>query len=526
MTSGRSQSDALPHAGRRPGPAGVWLLGFAAALTLYVLTLLPNLAWQDSGEYQWSAAKLVWPPTVESPWCRPGEAVRVHPWFLVTARLVGAGPWSAARAANLTSALSMALAVANVALLALLVTGRRRAALVAGLAMAVGHTVWTFGVMSEVLGWTAALVSAEMLCAWAWGRQGRTRWLVLLFLANGIAISNHMMAALSLIVWAGWVVVLCVRRKAPAWVIPAGLGAWLVGGTLYWIVLGIEYGLTGSLEATLVSATVGGFGGAAWNLAAAPSLFGRSVLYVGLNYPTPLALLIVVGAVVLVRRRDGFGRAIVVLGVVLFVWAARYRVPDQFSFFVPFYAVSSVWIGVGAAWVLVRWPRATVVLVGLALLPVGVYAVLPRASRAAGFVFFQRELPYRDPYRYFLQPWKCGERSARRFAEEALEALPPRALLLPDTTPEPPLVYVQEMEGRRPDVEVVGPYEARFDPTVARYWESETNLMPELRAEGRRVFVVSAEPGYVPPWVRKHGRLVPFADILYEVRPRGSEGGP
>jgi len=553
VTTGRTCPDALRDgtsclgAGRvgndKPrdcNPWALWLAAFGAGLVIYVVTLAPDLVWQDGGEYQWTSARLSWPPAVASVWCRPGEAVRVHPWFLVTARALGLVPfWNYAYAANLCSAVAMALAAANIVLVVRLVTGRTAPAVLAGLSFGLGHTIWTFAVMSEVLGWTAAFLSAECLLAWLWIDRRQARWLLLLFLVNGAAISDHMMAVFSLAVFGTWMVVECVRRRAPWWLLPAAVGCWLVGGTLYWIVGGLEYARSGNLAETLRSMTSGSFGASVGNLRGLPGLLGWSVLYVALNYPTPAALAGVVGAVVLVRRRDAFSVLLLVLAAVYLLWAVRYKVPDQYSFFVPFYVCASVLIGVGAAalialplngidmrtLIVFRWVVACVLVV-LAIAPVGFYAKLPSAARSAGFVFFGRKLPYRDPYVYFLQPWKCGDWSARRFAEDVLAALPENALLLPDTTTSMPLKCLQDIEGRRPDVRIVDPYDARFEPSLRPYWQSKADLLPRVGAEGRRVFVVSEEAGYVPSWVLTYDRLERFGPI-FEVKPLRPAGeGP
>ncbi|MCX5649221.1 MAG: DUF2723 domain-containing protein [Planctomycetota bacterium] len=522
-----SKGDALRGETLRLGPGRLWLAAFGAALVLYVLTLAPDLVWQDGGEYQWTSARLSWPPAIASVWCRPGEAVRVHPWFLVTARALGLVPfWNYAYAANLCSAVAMALAAANIVLVVRLVTGRTAPAVLAGLSFALGHTIWTFAVMSEVLGWTAAFLSAECLLAWLWIDRRQARWLLLLFLVNGAAISNHMMAVFSLAVFGTWMVVECVRRRAPWWVLPAAVGCWLAGGALYWIVGELEYVRTGNLLETVRSMTGGYHGGLVANMDDLPRLLGRSVLYVGLNYPTPLVAAIAFGAVALVRRRNAFGVLVLVLAAVYFLWAARYKVPDQYSFFVPFYVCGSLLIGVGAA-ALIAWRRWMAwLLVALAIAPVGVYAALPSAAQSAGFVFFERELPHRDPYTYFLRPWKCGDRSARQFAEEVLAALPENAILLPDTTASMPLKCLQDIEGRRPDVRIIDPYDAKFEASVGPYWQSKADLLPGARSEGRRVFVVSEEAGYVPSWVLTYDRLERFGPI-FEVKPLRPAGeGP
>jgi len=499
MTNGPAGQLGVVAGGPRSGsvrPGSLWVLGFLAALLLYALTLAPDLAWQDSGDYQYAAARL--------DLSRPGDAVRVHPWFLMAAHTLGLVPlWNYAYAANLASALGTALAVANVLLLVRLMTGNTWAGAIAAISFGIGHAVWAHAVMAETYGWAAAFLSAECLCAWAWLHQGRARWLPLLFLINGVAVSNHMMALLSLAVFGVWMLAECLRRRAQWRTLPASVGCWLVGGTLYWIVLGMEYECSGSLTETLRSATVGRWGSAIFNVADLPPLLGKSALYVMLNYPTPLIAAIIVGAAMLVRRRDALSRLLVVLGGLCLAWAARYKVVDQYAFFIPFYVVASLMIGVGAAWLLGRRSRAwRAVLLAAAILPVGVYAVLPAVAERLEYPKFPRRLPYRDPYVFFLRPWRTCDHSARRFAEEVLASLPPGAVLAPDSTALPPLLCVHDLEGRRPDVTIGKPD----------------------RVEGRRVFVTSDVPHYAAPWAVKGGRLVPFG-LVWEVVPAAKEGG-
>jgi hypothetical protein len=496
---------------------GLWLSGLAGALVLYVLTLAPDLVWQDSGDYQYEAARL--------DFSRPGDAVRVHPWFLVAAHVLGSVPlWNYAYAANLASAIGTALAAANVLVLARLVTGRTWPGVLAAVSFAVGQAVWAHAAMAETYGWAAAFLSAECLCAWAYLARRQARWLLLLFLLNGIAISNHLLAVLSLAVFAVWTLYECIRRRTPWRVVPAGAGCWLAGGTLYWIVVGMEYARTASVAQTLRSALVGRWGGAIFNMADLAALLGKSVLYVGLNYPTPLIAAGFIGAWVLVRRRDAFARLLVVLAAVYFVWAARYKVADQYAFFIPFYVFGSVLIGVGAAWILERArPRIAWAILAAALVPVAVYAVLPDVAERASLISFPRRLPYRNPYTFFLQPWRTGDWSARRFAQKTLDAMPPRAVLIPDSTSEPPLVCLQKLEGRRPDVLIAYTHGAPRD-VVAHYWDADEDLLPEIRAEGRRVFVVSNGPDYMPRWVAEFTCRKPFG-IVWEVEPCAKEGG-
>jgi hypothetical protein len=513
------------RAGR--APVALWLLGVAGALILYVATLAPDLVWQDSGAYQLNACLLNL--------SRPGDAVRVHPWFLFVAHGIGLLGVNYAYAANLASAIGTALAVGNVLLLVRLVTGRTLAAVVAAVSLAVAHTVWAHAVMAETYGWDAAFLSAECLCVWAFLQRQQVHWLLLAALVNGVASSNHMMAVLGLAVLVAWTVWQCVRRRAPWWVLAAGAGCWIVGGTLYWIVLADEFQRSGSLVATFHSATVGQWGAAVFNVGRLPRLLFESVLYIGLNYPTPLILAILFGAVVLIRRRDSFSRFLVVLAALYLIWAARYDVNDRYAFFIPFYVLASVMIGVTAAWLLRdvgrTWLAAALVL--CAVLPAGVYEVLPGVGPAMlkqmGLDPFHRTLPYRDSASYFLRPRKNDDWSARRFAQDVMAGVPARTVIIADSTAGAPLECLRQVEGQRPDLVISSP-SFGLGSDVMRYWTSATDMLPQATAEERQVYVTSDLPDYLPEWVRKFCQLKPAivinADtgqaLLYEVKPRAA----
>ena len=79
-----------------------------------------------------------------------------------------------------------------------------------------------------------------------------------------------------------------------------------LGGTIYWIVLAREYAASGSVMATVRSATVGRWGSGVFNLADLGPMLLKSAELIVLNYPTPLVLAGVVGVWALVRRRDAF----------------------------------------------------------------------------------------------------------------------------------------------------------------------------------------------------------------------------
>jgi len=512
------------HRGSRRRAAGAvgWCLAFAAAMALYAVTMAPGLVWQDAGDYQVRVARL----TLR----QPGDTVRVHPFFIVLGHGLGRlGIWDFAKAASVASALGTAIAVANVWLLVWLLVRRAGAAAVAALACMLAHTIWQQGVQPQTYGLALAAVSAMLVLAVVHLATGRPLWPLLMFLAGGIGLSIHLMSQLVLVVLGPWVLWEVGRRRLPAWIVPAGLAAWLVGGALFWYAVGLEYAATHDAAATMQSALVGRWAGAVFNLQGLPRLAWRSALMFVLNFPTPVILLAAWGLWRSRRLWPGSPVAALLLAALILytLFAVRYRVPNQNFFFTPVYLLAAVYVGIGVG--AAKWTRRLPALVGLLALMAAVaptYVLMMRVARAKAFPLRagrrMHEVPYRDAYRYYLLPWQQAQTGPRRFVEEAFGRLPERAVLLADSTTAPPLVYAQEVEGRRPDVllATMGTRPAYLSAEAsAQYWRSGRSLLDEFADDGRRVFVVSDQPGYMPKWMAEHTRREPFGPV-YEVLPK------
>ncbi|MHC4075428.1 MAG: hypothetical protein ACYSRZ_03315, partial [Planctomycetota bacterium] len=140
-----------------------------------------------------------------------------------------------------------------------------------------------------------------------------------------------------------------------------------------------------------------------------------------------------------------------------------------------------------------RRKMVSVLLLCFALLPIGVYFLTPTLGRV---VYKQlgnrRQLPYRDAYSYFLQPWKTGYRGSERFAIEALNSAEDNAIIYADTTTAYPLLYAQEVLGRRKDVKIVSRHHNSIGAPVLNA-DTVSGLFRE-----KAVYVVSPRSGYCP----------------------------
>jgi hypothetical protein len=138
-------------------------------------------------------------------------------------------------------------------------------------------------------------------------------------------------------------------------------------------------------------------------------------------------------------------------------------VTDRYAFFIPFYCLASVLFGIG--FYLVVRPLHQKVLVYLvfilALLPLPVYFGAAVVAEKMQFKLPTRaNVPYRNDYTWFLRPWKTGYSGAEKFADEVFKKLEPGAVVYADTTMVYPLLYMQQVKGKRADIRIISRYAA------------------------------------------------------------------
>ncbi len=483
-----------PPGFRRRRGVGLYLGVFAAFLLLYALTTQHGPAWQDSGIFQNRIRRFDLTGQM-------GLAL-AHPLLILLGKAFSALPFGGlAWRMNLVSAVCGALAVANVALLVRRLEPRRPAAawFAAG-ALGLAHTPWWLSTICESQMVHAAVFTAELHVLLSLLRAPRPGWALLLGVANGLALTAHNLALLALPVYVLTVGVLCVRGRI-AWSAPALLAVgWAVGGSGLLALVAREARAEG-----LGPAVASALFGRRWRadvLGGSGRAVAMGLGYVAYNLPNLVLPLAAAGLVGLWRRQRGAGVALTALGGVALLFAVRYTVADQFMFFGPFYAVAAVLGGLGFAAAERRGGGLPSAALAALLLGPTLYAVMPPVARMASLpVPGRKDLPFRDPARYWLSPWKGREDSAERFARAALAEVPGGATIVADSSSGPPLAWVREVEDVAPSVRVlVHPSPGELPPGT-----------PD-------VFAVSDRPGYRPDWLAKAARLErPEGALLHRV---------
>jgi hypothetical protein len=482
----------------------------SAGMVFYGLSCAPGSLWQDSGMYQYR----VWHNDIEG---GLGLALS-HPLYHIIAigvKYIPLGEFG--YRINLISGLSAAVAVANICLLLRLWVGKTLPALIGAITLAVSWTFWQHASIAESYTLYAALFTAELIFLLQYFKSGRAGYLYLLGFFNGLAAANHLWAVIPLACYAVLLLVLLRRRRITAKDIVVTALLWMIGAWPYEYLIIKNMILTGDVTATLQSALFGNnWSDAVLNLTVSRRLVLENILFIGYNFPTPNILFFVAGASGLykVSSDKRFAHVMLALLLLFFVFAFRYTVPDRYAFFIPFYCLASVFIGVGAHLFLKRRVgKVFAILVLLfAFLPLPVYGVVPRvAERLEIKIPTKRTIPYRNDYTYFLQPWQGGNRGAGQFAGQALASVDKGEVIIADGTTVYALWYVQEVENFRRDVHILSTHGDYENPLEFPNADTIKWLMAE-----RGVYVVSPVKGYCPGFLLE-GYDFEKAGVLYRV---------
>ncbi|MDD5459097.1 MAG: DUF2723 domain-containing protein [Phycisphaerae bacterium] len=483
------------EAGDKLSLAKSYVLVLVVWLALYVVTMAPGALWQDSGMYQYR----IWNNDIEG---NLGIAL-AHPLYHLIGIAfkyipVGEFAWRV----NLISAIFGAVTVANVFLLLRLAVKKIVPAVVGAMSLGFSWTFWQHSAIAEVYVLYTAIFTAELIFVLKYVQTKKIGYLYWLGLFNGLSIANHNWGFIALACFTVWWIILLAKKQIHIKNIFIIVLLWMAGAVPYEYLIIKNLVQTGNLSATIASAL---FGNSFSNQVLNTSLTSRTVLenilFIGYNFPTPNIILFIAGliAVYKIVKEKTFANMLAAITILFFVFAFRYKVPDRYAFFVPFYCLFSIFIGLGSFAFLEKftakeWPFL-VVLFALFTIPVYMYAPA-MAEKANISLGVKRQIPYRNDYTYFLQPWQMDNDGPRRFATEALREVDLDSVILADGTTVYALWYVQQLDGLRKDAAVVSAHGSYESPIP---YPDESNF--EKLFEEKTIYVVSPVKGYCPQFV-------------------------
>ena len=504
----------------KPSQKWLWLLVLAGATLLYGLTCQRGFSWQDSGDFQWRILNARYQDFM--------GLARAHPLYIALGRLLThlpVGPL--AFRINALSGLAMAVALANLAVVVSLLTGRRWIGAAVAAMLAVCHTVWWLSTIAEVYTLVIVGLTAELWLLVRLVRQPTWRGLASLAFVSGLGLCLHNFALLPLPVYAALALVLVRRRRLPAWSLAAAAGAWLVGALPYLAMtaqLAIE---TGDLAGALRSALVGTYAAEVFSAGESWGYFKYNMAFSALNFVNLLLPLAILGWLAFRKLDRALAWCLAAITAIHFVFFIRYPVPDQFTFILPTLTMLAVAAGLGLRELVERGGRrvAVAAVVLSVLLPPLAYASAPRVARIVGVSGgAHRELPFRDELRYWLVPWKQDENSAEDFAFAALRGAGPNGVILADLSAYSPVWLVQDREHLAPKVWVP---RLTLDADADIRLDAPLEVFEKAIGRDRPTYVVTPRPGYVPPALLEHCTFEPVREgLLHRLRWPDAQDGP
>ncbi len=473
-----------------------WFIACAVFFLFYLATAQRTISWQDSGEYQFRV--------LEGDYSRTVPLARSHPLYIAAGQGLA---WISEKhfplLLNAFSGLGMAVALANIAAVGCLLTGKRWIGLVISAVLAVSHTVWWLSTIAEVYTWVVAGLSAELYFLIFLIRKPSWQSLMGLALVSGLGLCVHNFALLPLPVYIIVAIILIVYKKLPAWSIIPAAGAYILGAGLF-IGMIVEAALRNSSIAWAIrDALTGHYADSVLNISAGSKNFRANMILTAMNFLNLLLPLAVLG---IFKIRDRAGSALAVtLGTITaieVIFFIRYPVPDQFTFILPSMVMIAVLACVGLdvlAGLSVRWRTVMIILmlISIVIQPVAYKAASEIAQRRIAKVR-ERQLPFRNEIAYWMQPWKQNEKSAAKFASLAIQEAGPAGVIFADNTSIYPLWLAQRLGLAETNTVYVSHGGEFFD-------RSDTQLLPALEAAalrknlaGRPLFVVYPSSDCLP----------------------------
>ena len=329
----------------------------SAALALYIRTLAPSLLWGDSAEFQTLSYTL----GMTHP---SGYMTQIMFGKLFTYLPVG----NIAYRVNLMSAFFGALAVAETYLIVRLLGGWRIAAVSASLLLALTEGFWWRALLAESYAPAAGMLATVWLLVLLWRNTGKWLFLFLAGVSGGLSLGIHstvVMTALSVFV----LMILTTRRREDWFAAAAGalLGALITFGFFFYI---DHNNPPSSIYNTVYLTNMSAFGLSedqfdtplkrffaifpanhfwSYYFTASPDEIGRRLLEYLSSFPLWGILLLIPGALTLLRERLAEGLYPLVAFLVIWGFAVTVSFSVYREFYVPVTVITSVWFGVGAS---------------------------------------------------------------------------------------------------------------------------------------------------------------------------------
>ncbi len=396
---------------------------------------------------------------------------------------------------NLLSAVAASLAVFIVYQIVYGSTRRLIPALSAALFFAFGPAFWEQATMADKYAFNALLVALVLYLTLRWGTTRSPATLNLLALVYGLSLTHHrtmVLFAPALLGYIWWLEGSALWRD---WRRLLGLAALFFAPLLFYLYLpwaesrnlppGTWHPRTLKDWYHYIMDT-----GQIGYLYVDPADLGERLLFYARTLQrdfTWIGVLLGLGGLVWqFRRRPADAVFLLVVFCLQAFLAANHHLPRQWTFFIPSFMIYALWIGeaLGAVWAGFERLRAGWGKIGIALavalaLAMLLLPMLPFRPRYQAFRNIHHGEGTLDVWRQALKLGRMGIRLG-----SAIALVDQDAVIVADWEQATPLWYYQQVEGLRPDVDIVYPVER----------------LEEAAASGRPLYISRNQPGLAEHW--------------------------
>jgi len=509
----------IKNSNKNPDPVSLLLLWMATCLffsLFYILTAQQGVSWQDSGEFQWRV--------LIGDYIGNLGLARAHPLYIALGKLFVLLPGGNFTAKlNYASGIGMAIALANMAVIATWFTGQRRVGFAAAAIVSVMHAVWWLSTIAEVYTWHVALFTGELLILINVINKPRWHTTALLFFLNGLNVCIHNLALLPLPVYVFAVILLQIKKNLSPMTIFICGAAYGIGASFFISLIINQAVHTGNVAAALQSALFGSYAPAVLNTRMSGDYLKINAALMSLSFFNAIVPFAILGWWHMKRQIGSFLAGIfAVITLIEFVFVIRYPVPDQFTFILPSLIMLSIAGAVGISVlsdISKNWCNTVIALCLLSIpVPPIAYANAPALIRKMGMeIERSRELPFRDELRYWIVPWKHNERSAELFAKAALKEAAPAGTIACDSTSYYPLKLVQLQENLSPGVTI------RYAGSIKHFYKQDGQRMLQS-LQVQPLFLISPVLDFLPAdGLKKITIQRGNGQVLYKVEQRRND---
>ena len=407
----------------------LWFVVFIAGLLLYTCTMNRGVQWQDSG---WQQCRIV-----SGQLDHPLGLALTHPvQYYLGRAATKVLPIEPAMAITTVSCIAASIAIANVVLIIFIGTRNRSAALIAGAGLMLSHTFWQHATHTESYAIVTALLTGEWLCWMKFFVHGRRSAILGVAFLNGLGVANHLLAGLAAPVNAVMILLLIRRKEIAKRYVLTAPALWILGSLPYSLLIIATFIHTGDLSGTVRSALFGNYASEVLNTQNVLKPFLLGVGYWLYNFPNLIIPLAFVG---LFRQTDipkTFSRSLKALLVIYLIFVLRYSVKDQYTFFLPVYALTALFAGFGFASLVSASTRKrtrnwfTICLITILWTPALYIVTASVLEKKHAITSMVGNKPYRNGYKAFFYPWGTGQNHATKLNQHAFSLAQPNGLIL------------------------------------------------------------------------------------------------